>query len=39
MADRIAELRERQARALEMGGAEAIEKHRASGRLPVRERC
>jgi acetyl-CoA carboxylase carboxyltransferase component len=38
MADRIAELRERQSRALEMGGEEGIKKHRASGRLPVRER-
>jgi acetyl-CoA carboxylase carboxyltransferase component len=38
MAARIAELRERQSRALEMGGEEGIKKHRASGRLPVRER-
>lgn len=38
MQDKIAELRERQARALEMGGAEGLAKHRASGRLPVRER-
>ena len=38
MAARIAELRARQSRALEMGGEEGIKKHRASGRLPVRER-
>jgi acetyl-CoA carboxylase carboxyltransferase component len=38
MSQRIADLRRRQARALEMGGAEAIERHRQSGRLPVRER-
>ena len=31
-------LAERQARALEMGGPEAVERHRQSGRLPVRER-
>jgi acetyl-CoA carboxylase carboxyltransferase component len=34
----IEELRKRQARALEMGGPEAVERHRQSGRLPVRER-
>lgn len=38
MAERVADLRQRQARAREMGGTEAIERHRASGRLPVRER-
>jgi acetyl-CoA carboxylase carboxyltransferase component len=38
MAARIAELRARQARAREMGGEEGLRKHRASGRLPVRER-
>ncbi len=38
MQDRIAELRERQARARAMGGEEGLKKHRASGRLPVRER-
>lgn len=38
MAARVAELRERQARAREMGGEEGLRKHRASGRLPVRER-
>lgn len=38
MQDRIAELRRRQSRALEMGGEEGLNKHRASGRLPVRER-
>lgn len=31
-------LAERQARALEMGGPDAVERHRQSGRLPVRER-
>lgn len=35
---RIAELRARQARAREMGGEEGVRRHRASGRLPVRER-
>ncbi|HEY0311954.1 MAG TPA: carboxyl transferase domain-containing protein [Allosphingosinicella sp.] len=38
MHERVADLRERQARALEMGGAEGLERHRDSGRLPVRER-
>ena len=38
MADKIADLRRRQARALEMGGENGLKKHRASGRLPVRER-
>ena len=38
MAHRIAELRSRQAKALEMGGEEGLRKHRESGRLPVRER-
>lgn len=38
MQERIAELRQRQARAREMGGEEGLKKHRASGRLPVRER-
>ncbi|CAN5365318.1 acyl-CoA carboxylase subunit beta [soil metagenome] len=38
MDERIAELRQRQARAREMGGVEGLKKHRASGRLPVRER-
>lgn len=34
----IEDLRARQARAREMGGADALARHRASGRLPVRER-
>jgi len=38
MDQKIAELRERQARAREMGGEEGLKRHRASGRLPVRER-
>ena len=38
MQDKIVDLRQRQARALEMGGADGLAKHRASGRLPVRER-
>ena len=38
MAALIADLRARQARAREMGGADALARHRASGRLPVRER-
>ena len=38
MAERIDELRRRQSRAMEMGGPEAIARHRNSGRLPVRER-
>lgn len=38
MQDRIAELRRRQSHAMEMGGEAGLAKHRASGRLPVRER-
>lgn len=38
MRAKILELRERQARAREMGGEEGLRRHRASGRLPVRER-
>src|SRR5206468_7623574 len=38
MADAVAELRTRRARALEMGGPDGLRKHRESGRLPVRER-
>ena len=38
MQDKIEDLRVRQARSREMGGADAITRHRASGRLPVRER-
>jgi len=38
MHDKISNLRERQARAREMGGPEGLRRHRASGRLPVRER-
>jgi acetyl-CoA carboxylase carboxyltransferase component len=38
MDDRVAELRLRQERAREMGGEEGLRRHRASGRLPVRER-
>jgi acetyl-CoA carboxylase carboxyltransferase component len=38
MAERIAELRNRQTEAHAMGGEEALARHRASGRLPVRER-
>lgn len=38
MEERILDLRARQARAREMGGAEGIRRHRESGRLPVRER-
>src|ERR671936_463471 len=38
MSDRIAESRRRHAEALQMGGAQAVDRHRASGRLPVRER-
>src|SRR5690554_5119294 len=34
----VAGLRERQARALEMGGEDGLRRHRESGRLPVRER-
>lgn len=36
--DKIADLKERQARAREMGGEFGLKKHRESGRLPVRER-
>ncbi|MBW0103764.1 acyl-CoA carboxylase subunit beta [Pseudonocardia sp. KRD291] len=38
MDGRLAVLRERRARALEMGGPEGLRRHRESGRLPVRER-
>src|SRR5947208_3228288 len=38
MGERIAESQRRHAEALEMGGPEAVDRHRASGRLPVRER-
>jgi len=38
MGERIAETRRRHAEALEMGGEQAVARHRASGRLPVRER-
>ena len=38
MQNKIDDLRQRQGRALEMGGIEGLAKHRASGRLPVRER-
>lgn len=38
MDELVADLRARQTRAREMGGHEALERHRASGRLPVRER-
>lgn len=38
MASRVAELRKRQSEALAMGGEENLAKHRASGRLSVRER-
>lgn len=38
MQDRVEDLRRRQARAREMGGEDGLRKHRASGRLPVRER-
>jgi acetyl-CoA carboxylase carboxyltransferase component len=38
MGERIAESRRRHAEALEMGGPQAVDRHRASGRLPVRER-
>ena len=34
----MAESRQRHAEALQMGGPQAVDKHRASGRLPVRER-
>jgi acetyl-CoA carboxylase carboxyltransferase component len=38
MAGRIEALRERREQALAMGGPDGLAKHRASGRLPVRER-
>src|SRR5262245_11924224 len=38
MSDPIAESRRRHAEALEMGAAQAVDRHSASGRLPVRER-
>lgn len=38
MAEKIADLRARQAKAREMGGEDGLRRHRASGRLPVRER-
>lgn len=38
MTELVADLKWRQERAREMGGPEALERHRASGRLPVRER-
>jgi acetyl-CoA carboxylase carboxyltransferase component len=38
MAHRVEELRDRQARARQMGGPEGLRKHRDTGRLPVRER-
>ncbi|WP_214405268.1 acyl-CoA carboxylase subunit beta [Pseudonocardia lacus] len=38
MGERIAALRARRERALAMGGPEGLARHRASGRLPVRER-
>lgn len=38
MGERIDELRRRHEEAVQMGGPEKLEKHRASGRLPVRER-
>jgi acetyl-CoA carboxylase carboxyltransferase component len=38
MADRLSVLRERQAAAHASGGPEGLRRHRASGRLPVRER-
>jgi acetyl-CoA carboxylase carboxyltransferase component len=38
MSDHIAQSRRRHAEALQMGGPQAVDKHRASGRLPVRER-
>jgi acetyl-CoA carboxylase carboxyltransferase component len=37
-AERLEKLRAEQARAREMGGEEGLKRHRASGRLPVRER-
>jgi acetyl-CoA carboxylase carboxyltransferase component len=38
MSQRIEELRRRQEEAMRMGGAAALDRHRKSGRLPVRER-
>jgi acetyl-CoA carboxylase carboxyltransferase component len=38
MGERVAESRRRHAEALEMGGEQAVGRHRASGRVPVRER-
>lgn len=38
MDEHIGELRRRREEAAQMGGPAAVEKHRASGRLPVRER-
>src|SRR6266436_6883827 len=38
MGERIAESRRRHAEALKMGGEQAVARHRAAGRLPVRER-
>lgn len=38
LADRVGVLRERRERALAMGGPDGVARHRASGRLPVRER-
>ena len=36
MADRLAELEQRRAAALAMGGPERVERHHASGRLTAR---
>ncbi|PID73534.1 MAG: methylmalonyl-CoA carboxyltransferase [Desulfobacterales bacterium] len=38
VADRINDLKERQARVLQMGGAKAVEKHKAKGKFTARER-
>jgi hypothetical protein len=38
MGERVAGSRRRHAEALQMGGEQAANRHRASGRLPVRER-
>src|SRR5690606_41694198 len=38
MAQLVADLRQRQEKAREMGGPEGLARHRASGRRPVRER-
>lgn len=38
MAEKVDDLRQRQERAREMGGVDGLARHRASGRLPVRER-